>query len=315
MSGRRSLMIAAGGMQFTPVDGESGVWIKSGGAVVSSGAKMVGVSVGSAQSQYIYSRGTAKNCIVLQSATQYVSNGGVASGCVLGGRWPVYQHITSGGSAIRCTYTNGCSAAVSNGGVARDCTLSGGVMNTLTGGTVENLTGSGSAAIGDYVQNGHGYLSGGTMSGGVLYFAWNGVGVDFTFNGTCNVFTYGNKGSVDGMVNGGRLVVSGGVVSGYAPAVDLPTERLNISSAQINFSDCVFSRGAIGVVWGKWGRNLTLMDSCSLVVYSGGVVSGLTISSGGTMTVSSGASALAVTSNAGATVTVLDGGYIEYVTE
>lgn len=79
-----------------PVDGSTGVWVKSGTTVISSGMKMTGATVTSGQSQLIYSRGTAQSCTVSANGIQRVYSGGTARGCdVLH-----FQHISAGGTAI-----------------------------------------------------------------------------------------------------------------------------------------------------------------------------------------------------------------------
>lgn len=94
-----ALLAAATANVEVPIDGRTGVWIKSGTTVVSSGMKMTGAVVSSGQTQYVYSRGKAMNCTVLSGGIQHVSNGGVASGCDV----VYFQYVCSGGTALATT--------------------------------------------------------------------------------------------------------------------------------------------------------------------------------------------------------------------
>ena len=79
MSGTFFMMMAAnGGVAEQPIDGQTGVWLKSGGVTIGSAMKMTGATVAAAQSQYIYSRGEARSCTVAASGHLYVGSGGAA---------------------------------------------------------------------------------------------------------------------------------------------------------------------------------------------------------------------------------------------
>ena len=87
-----------------PIDGSTGVWVKSGTTVIGSGMKMTGATVTVGQSQYVYNRGVAQSCAVSSGGFQYVSSGGVTNGTL----------IVYGGSSI-----------VSSAGVASNTVVCG----------------------------------------------------------------------------------------------------------------------------------------------------------------------------------------------
>lgn len=103
----------------TPIDGQTGVWLKQGAAVISSAMKMQDAVVTSGQSQYVYSRGVVVGGSVTNAARQYVSNGGMASNC----------HILSGGTLT-----------VLSGGTALAVTSGGGAIVVSDGGYIEYAT-------------------------------------------------------------------------------------------------------------------------------------------------------------------------------
>ena len=80
MSERRNLMIANAGGE-TPIDGETGVWIKSGTAVLSSAMTMTGATVPRLFTQYVYSRGVAIGTQAGFQAGVTASNGGTVISC------------------------------------------------------------------------------------------------------------------------------------------------------------------------------------------------------------------------------------------
>ena len=91
-----AILAAATAKVEIPIDGSTGVWLKSGTTVISSGMKMTGATVTSGQTQFIYDRGTAQSCTVSANGIQRVYSGGTARGCdVLH-----FQHISAGGTAI-----------------------------------------------------------------------------------------------------------------------------------------------------------------------------------------------------------------------
>ena len=211
-----AMLAAATAKVEVPIDGSTGVWVKSGTTVISSGMKMTGATITSGQSQLIYNCGTAQSCTFSASAIQRVYSGGKARGCdVLH-----FQYVSAGGTAI----------------------------NTI-------------ARYRQYVS------SGGSAVGTILRVAPE-------------------------------------LAASIYPAADIATGAF--ASGFV-----VESRGSAWVHTVS-AYDFTAVASGYIQVYTGGVLSGVTVESTGRLYVASGGTALAVVSAAGATVNVVAGGYIEY---
>jgi len=212
MSGRRQLMIAlAGGVQIVPVDGSTGVWIKSGATVISSGMKMTGATVSAGQDQYIYSAGLASACMIASGGVQHVSSGGMASDCTLAGEFFALQ-----GAMVRdMAIISSGSATVSSGAEIYGLTMSGVAANTaklyVSGGGVVT---SASVTFGGYlVPRNAGIVSGVTVnSGGLLYPVFGGSAVDVVIERGGHASAGISGGWISGVTvnSGGYLTVSSG---------------------------------------------------------------------------------------------------------
>jgi len=176
-----------------PVDGSAGVFIKSATTVLSRAWTMLGATVSSAQSQYVYSGGLATACVISSGGFQEVRSGGVASDCQYFAHFAVRNGgLISGGTAV---HNNGSIGSVYVGGVLTDITIGGisswnavyvhGVISNTTfltagelwlrsGGTAMDITvGSSGGAYawtyGGLIMTADGaYISGVTFSGGYM---------------------------------------------------------------------------------------------------------------------------------------------------
>ncbi len=128
----------------TPIDGQTGVWLKEGGVTLSSAMKMTGATVASGQSQMVYNRGVASACIVSSGGSVTVYSGGIARDCA--DNWRIY--VSNGGSADSVTV-----------GANAQC-------NGLPGGTITNLVVS---SNGRFTLQSGSLLSGGTVLAGAAY--------------------------------------------------------------------------------------------------------------------------------------------------
>lgn len=147
--------------QEVPIDGQTGVWLKQGTTVISSGMKMTGVTVGDGQALYIYNRGRANSTNVSSGGIMYVSSGGVAIGASVyrNGSANVFgllSGVSQLESAANVTVFKGgvVSSAfvllgnllVSSGGFAEDAVASGfaptsrGILNLRAGGSMNRVT-------------------------------------------------------------------------------------------------------------------------------------------------------------------------------
>ena len=172
-----TLLAAAGARVEIPVDGSTGVWLKQGATVISSGMRMTGAVVSSGQSQRIYNRGVAVSCFISASGTQYVSSGGralytsgygvaaivyVYNGGIASGGQMEYGgtvRVSRGGSVVGMTFQNGGNLQVSSGGTGLSVVLpsSGGrgAVRVYNGGLVS----------GAHIIYGNGYVyAGGTAA-------------------------------------------------------------------------------------------------------------------------------------------------------
>ena len=187
-----TLLAAATARVEAPVDGATGVWIKSGTTVIGSGMSMAGAVVTSGQTQFIYNRGQAADCTMsggrfnvssgglllrptAYTGVGYIYSGGVGSGLAVRGNFGVVlytggyvQSAVLSGTSARITASNGGRAAdiyihsagflyVSNGASASGVTVSaGGRLTVYSGGTALAVTSSTGATItvsaGGYIE-------------------------------------------------------------------------------------------------------------------------------------------------------------------
>ena len=125
--------------QEVPIDGQTGVWLKQGTTVISSGMKMTGVTVGDGQALYIYNRGRANSTNVSSGGIMYVSSGGVAIGASVyrNGSANVYG-LLSGVSQLE----SAANVTVFNGGVVSSAFVLLGTLLVSSGGFAENAVAS-----------------------------------------------------------------------------------------------------------------------------------------------------------------------------
>ena len=307
-------LMEAAGVPQTPIDGVRGVFISEGGAVVGSAMKMTGAVVSSGQTQTIYSRGAAISGRVLQSATQYVSNGGVASACVIGGGYPVRQYVYSGGTTVSCSIGLGALVNASGGALVQDCFITSNASCVINNGARGiNLSGGGTMTIvvGEYNFSGHGYLNGGTFSGGRVMVAYNGYAENFTANCSFYVYGYASHTYINGLVNGGSMLLDSSVLSGYSAQQGM-SGAATFLGGRFNTTDCVLSQGTATIFGGYWARSVTMLTGCTMTINPGATASAVTVSSGGKLTVNGSASGV-VMSQLG-TMTVSSGGVASALT-
>ncbi len=189
-------LLAAAVKVETPINGQTGVWIKSGVTVISSGMKMTGATITSGKIQYVYDHGLVRDTLVASQGHQFVSRGGTALGTVLsGGTQTVYL-----GGAVNSTavYSSGRLAAI--GGNVTNVSLAGyfsfltasnayvsGVSNSnlayiyaYGGGVIENITLTSAGSV--FVSSG-GTVSGVALSGGRLTVSSGGTALAVTSTG------------------------------------------------------------------------------------------------------------------------------------
>lgn len=258
------LLPAATARVETPIDGSTGVWLKAGATVISSGMKMTGAVVTSGQSQYVYSRGVAQNTLIAAGGLQHVSAGGSASGCSVTGHVSAYggalvaDMVIENGSAW---FLSGASASgIIVGG---STTLAGKMYVQFAGAQADNVT----VDFGGYVvaQRGGAVISGVVVkSGGRLYPLYSGSAVDVTVS------------------NGGW--VSAGIDGGCVSAIT------------------VLSGGSLTVSSGGTGSAITVASGGSCIVSSGGLVHDITVASGGIISPRVGCVLSGVSTDAGLSV-------------
>lgn len=216
----------AGGAATTvaeqPVDGQTGVWLKSGGVTISSAMKTQGTVISAAQSQYIYSRGEARSCTVAASGHLYVSNGGIMiDGQVAGAS--AMADVSSGGAAAGITIQSGGRVNLWAGGsmtdVAIDATfvVYGGVASHVVHNVSTFLIQPRGSALNISSYNGtlvvasttgkFGYASGILAAGGNVQIS--GFAEDITVAKRVQVFNGGTATSIT-VLSGGTLTVSSG---------------------------------------------------------------------------------------------------------
>lgn len=291
-----------------PAAGIRGVFLVSGGSVVSKAMTMSGVTVGSGQNQYVYSRGIALRSIVssggflrLSSATASAVEATVESGGT--------AYVVPGAVLASATLRGG---VVNNSGSAPAFSATAGTFNVFSGADVPNMTLEGTVScylresgivINDPFISGMAkfftasgcVVSGGSAVGnnapsGVILYTYGGAVVsDFTVTDVAQLRVSSGGSAVHPVVGSrGQLIVYGGgtAVNASADAGGIDVNADGVLSGSLLGSD------ALQKVWGS-AVGVTVESGASLYVYSGGT-------------------ALAVTSNAGAVVSVYAGGSIEY---
>ena len=278
----------------TPIDGQTGVWIKSAGVTINSAMKMTGVTVSNGQTQYIYDRGVASQYSVL-GGTVYMSGGTAVDVYVEAFG---YFHVSSGALLVGGTGGSGCRIRVSSGGVASLTSMmsNGAGMTVYPGGSVYQHTGDGSVygyLFSALVPNakrlviiGGGTASDVLVSNGQLYISSGGVVYDTTIRGG-TVVAFSDGVALNVTISGGSLTASSG---GTATGVTASGGRFYASSGGVTVGGSVMSGGS--------GQAL-----------SGGTVSGMTVFASGRVDALAGGSVLAPVVSGGL-VYMYTGGFV-----
>ena len=337
MSGTFVMMMAAGATVEQPIDGQTGVWLKSGGVTISSAMKMTGAVVSTGQSQTVYSKGTASASILYTNGRLFVSNGGIARDCVGNGNVAHGLFVIQGGTASGYTLYSGDLSVngypepgtlidavaydgrqfFQNYATVSNYTMSGGSLNAGAGGAAKrtyNLKVFGGNVS---IYNNH-HVSGAIISGGNVSM-W-----------TANARIFDAS-----VFSGATLLVSGGVVSGCSV-----TGRVSTYTGAYVTGMTVAQEGEVHFVSGGSGSGVLLSatvtrgaklyvefaDTCAENVtvgfggyvvarYGGAMVSAVTVSSGGELYPLYSGSALDVTIASGGHARAgIDGGYMSNVT-
>lgn len=157
-----------------PIDGQTGVWIKAGGATVSSGMSMTGATVSSGQSMYVYNRGVATSINVSGGGVVNISSGGTATSLLTYSSGTV--HVSNGGSLnVFSSLEPATQNVIFNGGVATNGYILLGNLLVSSGGFAEDMTASGFSPTSRGVLN---LRAGGSMNRATCQRAENGY-----FNG------------------------------------------------------------------------------------------------------------------------------------
>ena len=213
---------------LVPVSGTRGVFLTSGGAVVSSAMIVSGGTVGNGYPgnvMNVYNRGKAIEQTVASGGSMTVSSGGVASDTIIfnGG----YLYV-SGGSAFNTIVSSDGTMNVSSGGIAYDFTVyRGGTLiaqpNCITSGGVNSgsfvVSGNTYSLVTHYWVNvwGGGVTHDTTVSsGGALYLHQKSINIPF--NDENATISSGGRMIIDGtsvafatlVLSGGTLTVSSG---------------------------------------------------------------------------------------------------------
>ena len=221
-----------------PVDGVTGVWLKSGGVTVSRTMKMVGAVIsGGAVAQYVYSRGVASGTMIRNIGNVYISGGGLAVGCeIAGGLNAARLNVYQGGSAVLCVLRSGYLIA---NGYPAPATLN----DTIQCGGIT------------FIQN-YANVSKYTISGGRLDAGAGGAPKRVYDLGVCGgVVSIYNSTHVSG------AVVSGGVVSMYTANARIFGATVHSGGALLVSSG---SASAVEVRRLLKGKVLSCTNSCLL---------------------------------------------------
>ena len=199
-----AMLAAAAARVEIPIDGSTGVWIKAGATVISSGMEMVNATVSSGQTQTLYARGRTTSNTILTGGRMNISAGGTATGAVLSAG---YAYIYNGGGTVGATVYTGARMYVYAGALTSGDTLSAGLYYISSGGTAAGLT----VAAGNAYVYAHGTTVGAVVNGGALNLV-AGIASDTTINhyGKLNISTTASASGVIVESGGSLSVFSGG---------------------------------------------------------------------------------------------------------
>ncbi|MBO4690846.1 MAG: AIDA repeat-containing protein, partial [Paludibacteraceae bacterium] len=242
----------------------------NGSAFVIKDAFIADYSINLRNSLHVLSGGVARNIDIISSGCLYVSSGGSAEKTEILNAGSMF--IFEGGSADNIIVTYGGRLYISNGGIANNTIIyergnplvySGAILNNTTVNSMGSLSISKGVIANNVTINSSGQvriLSSGTVDmvsvnpGGVLYVSNGGTATQILENG------------------------------GYVNA----TSNSNVTFIQNAFSGhVVSSRGFATLHSGTTAINMTIAQTGSVTIYSGGTVNHV-FNSGGTLTLSSG---------------------------
>ena len=302
-------LLAAAATVEVPIDGQTGVWIKSGTTVVGSAMKTTGVTVSAGFTQYVYSRGVASGTLAV-SGGRIIAGSGAVIRNASASEYSSAVAVSANRAAVSGLNVWNASATLS------DCSAENIVVGTdigtytarvsCLGGNVSNvdmgpktlLTLNGASAFGVRVSSGAYLNAGGSSYIDDLAMVSGAIGS--AYQTTINHLT----------VSGGGLTLTADAVLGSLTTTPYRGLITVVGGSQMDGR--TLSYLGIALYSGVVCSAPTLGASAACNVYNGAILSAPVLLSGGTLYVASGGSALAVTSSAGAIVTVVNGGYIEY---
>ena len=294
-----------------PIDGQTGVWLKSGGAtVISSGMKMTGATVSTGQVQYIYDRGAASGTLATGGGLIIATSGAVIRNASASEYANAFA-VSATGAAVSGLNVWNASAMLSN------CTAENIVIGTDIGTYTARVNAWG------------GNVSSVNMGTKTMFSLSRYVSVSEVYVSSGAYLGADGSSYIDELV-----ALGGGIVSAYQTTINhliMSGGRPTLTAHAVLNSLTTTERGGTITVTGGSAMDGRTVSQVAVVLYSGVTCSALTVGnaaachvynaailsapvllSGASLYVASGGSALAVTSNAGAVVTVAAGGYIEY---
>ena len=243
------LAAAATVTQEVPIDGQTGVWLKSGATVLSSGMSMTGITVSTGQNQYVYERGAAIATTV---------DGGSA-------------YVNSGGSALNLVLATG---RVENRGVVVTPVIRGGLYFNFSNGVTSNATITSGGTC--YLQ-----LPPTEPGGGVIH------GVNMT--GFAKVFLQGSGCGVSGGVCNGEGTTAANIIYAYNGAFAddvtlMSAAQFRVSSGAAGHRTLIESNGQVFVYSGGVVVSAVVSSGGSLYVNPGASALAVTSDAGAVVT-------------------------------
>ena len=278
--------------------------ISSGKIEVSGGGVVTGTTISSGGTEYVLFSGIASGTTVSSGGTEVVS--GIASGTIVGSGGT--QILIEGGYGSGTTVSFGGVQNVSSGGFAAATTVSsGGVQNVSNGGVASGTAISSGGA--EYVLAG-GTATGTTISsGGELSIVASAFASNTTVNAGGEMFISGIASSTT-VSSGGQLIVfSGGSLTNTTldsggTLYLLPDASVTgtVGDGTVVSANILLFNSSGEVVGGGTGSdydNLVLNSGQTEEIYSGGSVTGTTLSLSGNVSVDSGGTVMDTTISAG----------------
>ena len=294
------VVVSSGGVLEVLSGGTASASIASGGTLLEYGGASVSALVNdsnlvlvSAVSAGFFVGGGVLAELVLSAAT--LSSSSVIQSGVL--------RVSSGGLASGISISSGGNETVNGGGTASGTTVSsGGEFVVLSGGTAAGTTVSNGGE--EIVSSGGGASGVVVSSGGVLEVLSGGTAsASIASGGT--LLEYGGA-SVSALVNDSNLVLVSAVSAGFFVGGGVLAE-LVLSAATLS-SSSVIQSGVLRVSSGGLASGIKISSGGNETVNGGGTASGTTVSSGGEFVVLSGGTAAGTTvSNGGLLILGYDG--------